>query len=59
MKYVYNRGAMVIILHRPHLGLDARKHGVRVCEQQRRRPACASAQTDQRHSCLLFGTNHI
>ena len=26
-----------------------------VCEQQRRRPACASAQSDQRICCSLFG----
>ena len=30
-----------------------------VCEQQRRRPACASAQTDQRLCYLLFGKYHI
>ena len=31
-----------------HVGLDARKPVFGVCDQQRRRPAWASAQTDQR-----------
>ena len=30
-----------------------------VCEQQRRRPACASAQTDQRLCYSIFGKYHI
>ena len=30
-----------------------------VCEQQRRRPACASAQTDQRLCYSLIGKYHI
>ena len=30
-----------------------------VCEQQRRRPACASAQTDQRLCYSRFGTYHL
>ena len=30
-----------------------------VCEQHRRRPACASFQSDQRLSCLLFGKYHM
>ena len=30
-----------------------------VCEQQRRRPACASAQSDQRLCYSLFGMHHI
>ena len=30
-----------------------------VCEQQRRRPACASAQSDQRLCYSRFGKNHI
>ena len=30
-----------------------------VCEQHRRRPACASAQTDQRHCYSLTGKYHI
>ena len=30
-----------------------------VCEQQRRRPACASAQTDQRLCYSLFAKYHI
>ena len=30
-----------------------------VCEQQRRRPACASAQSDQRLGYLRFGKYHI
>ena len=36
------------------MGLDARKHVFGVCEQQRRRPSCASLQTDQRLCYLLF-----
>ena len=31
-----------------YMGLDARKPVSGVCEQHRRRPACASAQSDQR-----------
>ena len=31
-----------------YMGLDARKPGFGGCEQQRRRPACASERTDQR-----------
>ena len=31
----------------------------RGCEQQRRRPACASAQTDQRLCYSLFGNYHV
>ena len=34
-------------------GLNARKPVFGVCKQQRRRPACASAQTDQ-HLCFRF-----
>ena len=30
-----------------------------VCEQQRRRPACASAQSDQRLCCSVFGKYHF
>ena len=30
-----------------------------VCEQQRRRPACASAQSDQCLCCLVRGKYHI
>ena len=30
-----------------NMGLDMRKPVFRVCEQQRDRPACASAQSDQ------------
>ena len=30
-----------------------------VCEQHRRRPACASAQSDQRLCYLLFGKNRM
>ena len=29
------------------------------CEQHRRRPACASAQSDQRLCCLRFETYHM
>ena len=38
-----------------HLGLEARKPNFAACEQQRRRPACASAQSDQRLSYSLYG----
>ena len=37
-----------------HSGLDPRKPVFGVCEQHRRRPACASAQPDQRLCCLLI-----
>ena len=30
-----------------YLGPDTRKPGIIVCEQQRRKPACATAQSDQ------------
>ena len=42
-----------------NLGLDARKPVIGVCEQQRRRPACASAQSDQRLRYSLIGKYHI
>ena len=50
-----------------NLGLDARKPvfgglsttKVRVCQQQRRRPACAYAQTDQHLCYSLIGKYHI
>ena len=38
------------------MGLDARKPVFGVCEQQRRIPACAYAQTDQRLCYSLFGS---
>ena len=41
---------MDIIVRKPVFGF---------CEQQRRRPACASAQTDQRLCYLCFGKCHI
>ena len=42
------------------MGHDARKQPVLgVCEQQRRRPACASAQSDQRLYYSLNGKYHI
>ena len=37
-----------------HMGLDARKPILGVCEQQKRRLACAYAQTDQRLCYSLF-----
>ena len=40
-------------MHMSNLGLNARKPVFGGCEQQRRRPACASAQSDQRH-CIRF-----
>ena len=42
-----------------HLGLDATKPVFGVCVQHRRRPACASAQSDQRLCYSLFGRNHM
>ena len=42
-----------------HLGLDARKPGTGVCRQQRRRPACAYARSDQRLHYSLIGKYHI
>ena len=41
-------------LLRTEIGLDARKPVFGVCEKHRRRPACASAQTDQRLCYSLF-----
>ena len=35
------------------------KSDFRVCEQHMRRPACASAQSDQRLCYTLFGKYHI
>ena len=37
------------------VGLGARKPVFGMCEQQRRRPACASAQSDQRLCYSLSG----
>ena len=42
-----------------YMGLDARKPVFGVCEQQRRRRACASLQTNQRICYSLFGKCHI
>ena len=42
-----------------YIGLDVRKPVFSICEQQRRRPACASAQTDQRLCYSLIGKYHI
>ena len=42
-----------------HKGLDARKPSSMGCEQQRRRPASASAQSDQRLCYSLIGKYHI
>ena len=41
------------------MGLDGRKPVFDVCEQQRRRPACASAQSDQRLYYSHIGKYHI
>ena len=38
-----------------HLGLDARKPVLGVCEQQKHRPACTSVQSDQRLCYSLIG----
>ena len=42
-----------------YMGLDARKHVFGICEQQRRKPACASAQSDQRLCYSLIGKYQI
>ena len=49
---------LIHIMH-AYLGLDARKPVFMVCEQHRSRPACASAQSDQRLCCSLFGKKHM
>ena len=41
------------------MGLNARKHVFGVCEQQRRRPACTSAQSDQRLCYSLIGILYL
>ena len=41
------------------MGLDTRKPVFGVCEQKRRRPACASAQSGQRHCYSLIGKDHM
>ena len=42
-----------------HLDLDTRKPVLGVCEQQRRRPACAPSQSDQHLCYSLIGKYHI
>ena len=42
-----------------HMGLDVRIPVFRVCEQHRRRPACATAQSDQCPCYSRFGKHHI
>ena len=42
-----------------YFGLVAKNLSSGVCEQHRRRPACASAQSDQRLCYSLFRKNHI
>ena len=37
-----------------YIGLDVRKPVFSICEQQRRRPTCASAQTGQHLSCTYW-----
>ena len=44
---------------RNEMGLDARKPVFGGCEQHWRRPACASAQSDQRLCYSLFGKCHM
>ena len=41
------------------MGLVTTKPVFGVCKQQRRRPACASGQSDQRLCFLLIGKYHI
>ena len=51
------------MLSMANMGLDTRKPvlggGGGGCEQHRRRPACASAQSDQRLFYSCFGKYHI
>ena len=47
------------LCYKNHLGLDARKPVFMSFGQHRRRPACASAQTDQHLCYSLFGKHHI
>ena len=42
-----------------YMGLDARKPVFRVCKQQKRKPACASVQSDQLLCYSLYGKYHI
>ena len=42
-----------------YLGLEGRKPVFRGLQATKRRPACASAQTDQRICYLFFGKYHI
>ena len=42
-----------------HMGLEAKNLSLVVCEQHRRRPGCAYAQTDQHLRYWLFGKYHI
>ena len=53
------QGRQLFILARMYIGLDARKPVFGVCEQKRRSPTCASAHTDQRLCCSLFGKDNI
>ena len=47
-----------VIIETEHY-LDGSITVFRVCEQQRRRPACESSQSDQRTCYLLIGKYHI
>ena len=55
LKYKYENPFLV----RHIMGLDQKNMSFGVCEQQRYRPACAYAQTDQCLCYSLFGKYHI
>ena len=48
-----------LMQYQQNMGLNARKPVFGVCEQHRCRPACASAQADQRLCYSLFEKYHI
>ena len=52
METTYTKTEVFFLI--PYMGLD-----MRVCEQQRRRPACTSAQSNQLLCCSLIGKYHI
>ena len=49
----------MLFSEKAYIGLVLRKPVFVVCEQQKRRPACASAQSDQCLCYALIGKYHI
>ena len=47
------------VTHSQIVGIHMGHNAIRVCKQHRRRPACASAQSDQRLCYSLFGKYHM